>query len=534
MATQELDPNDPATDAVAMHPPSGPSNGNVTESFHEQQQHQGLSADEIAQYDRQLRLWGAQAQEKIRAADILLLSLRALGTEIAKNLTLAGVNSLTIVDDGLVTQEDLGAQYFLREDDIGRPHADAAIPRIAELNPRVKVSSGGTLGSLLSQQPAFYAPFSCIIACDFDYPTLNILNTTARVAQRPFYAAGIHGFYGFIFADLGEHEYKINREKSNIQTQVRRESETRSVVDVTAKKEPNGKVMEVVTKRELYCPLILANTSKLADDIRKNRRRLKAVPALLPCLRALFDFQSLQSRMPSHTPQDLALFTTMATQKAAELQLPPETLSSDFLRSFLQSLEAELVPVAAFVGGRLSEDVINVLGGREQPIQNFALFDGDALEGNIYCLYSTPPPLTIPGSGISQSDASLNTNGFDTNGSSFDNTGFHPVNPINLDGAVGTEPDFNGDSGFQPAPDMDINGLAPANAMRQEAGVGLGVPPQNVTDTPQPQQNHANMALPTGSEQAPPSENNEQSGQPAGDVSAVRETGIGQGSDAPA
>lgn len=80
-----------------------------------------LSPDEIALYDRQIRLWGAQAQERIRSANILLVSLRALGTEIAKNLTLAGVSSLTIIDDEAVTEEDLGAQYFLREEDVGKP-----------------------------------------------------------------------------------------------------------------------------------------------------------------------------------------------------------------------------------------------------------------------------------------------------------------------------------------------------------------------------------------------------------------------------
>ena len=81
----------------------------------------GLSADEIALYDRQIRLWGAQAQERIRSANILLVSLRALGTEIAKNLTLAGIQSLTIIDAEPVSEEDLGAQYCLRREDIGKP-----------------------------------------------------------------------------------------------------------------------------------------------------------------------------------------------------------------------------------------------------------------------------------------------------------------------------------------------------------------------------------------------------------------------------
>jgi len=49
------------------------------------------------------------------------VSLRALGTEIAKNLTLAGIRSLTIIDDEPVSEEDLGSQYFVREEDVGKP-----------------------------------------------------------------------------------------------------------------------------------------------------------------------------------------------------------------------------------------------------------------------------------------------------------------------------------------------------------------------------------------------------------------------------
>jgi ubiquitin-like 1-activating enzyme E1 A len=73
----------------------------------------GISADEIALYDRQIRLWGVQAQEKIRSASILLITLSALSNEIAKNLVLAGIKSITIVDHALVTEADLGAQFFI-------------------------------------------------------------------------------------------------------------------------------------------------------------------------------------------------------------------------------------------------------------------------------------------------------------------------------------------------------------------------------------------------------------------------------------
>ena len=57
---------------------------------------------------------------RLRSANILLITMRALANEIAKNLVLAGIGSLTIQDDQLVTAEDLGAQFFLTESDIGK------------------------------------------------------------------------------------------------------------------------------------------------------------------------------------------------------------------------------------------------------------------------------------------------------------------------------------------------------------------------------------------------------------------------------
>jgi len=56
---------------------------------------------------------------RLRRANVLLIGLKALGNEIAKNLVLAGIGSLTIVDEGIVTEDDLGAQFFLTEQHIG-------------------------------------------------------------------------------------------------------------------------------------------------------------------------------------------------------------------------------------------------------------------------------------------------------------------------------------------------------------------------------------------------------------------------------
>ena len=268
--------------------------------------------------------------------------------------------------------------------------AEAAAPQIRKLNPRVSLHV--ETEDIALKLPDFYAPFDMVIATDLDLATLSTINASCRLSSKPFYASGTHGLYGYIFADLISHDYVIEREKSNRPTALIPETLTRSIIATNTKKE-NGKVIEMVTKREIYSPILLANTSPLPADQVNSRRRKLQVPPLLSCLRALWEFRSISGTMPSHSHADLALFTSLATEKHKELQLPTETLRSEFLRSFLQNIESELAPITAFLGGQLAQDVINVLGQREQPIQNFLLFDGEDSKGPIFALHPVFPPL---------------------------------------------------------------------------------------------------------------------------------------------
>ncbi|OBT50349.1 hypothetical protein VE04_09497 [Pseudogymnoascus sp. 24MN13] len=345
----------------------------------------GITADEIALYDRQIRLWGVKAQEKIRNANVLLISMRALANEIAKNLVLAGINSLTIIDHSIVTERDLGAQFFISAEDVGKNRAEAAAPQVRNLNPRVNVIVD--TDDISIKGPGYFQNYDIVIATDLLPDTLNLINTATRVNNKPFYAAGVQGLYGFIFADLIQHDYVIEREKGNRETLLQPETRTRSVIDAKTKKE-GGKLIEMVTKREVYSTWFLASdTAPLPQDYAKSRRRLKAVTPILSCFRALWEFQQIyDGRFPSNHA-DIAAFTTLATSKHRALGLPTETLRAEVLRSFLQNLGGEVAPVTAILGGQVAQDVINVLGQQQQPIQNLVLFDGDLMEAPAYALH---------------------------------------------------------------------------------------------------------------------------------------------------
>lgn len=55
----------------------------------------------------------------MRAAKILLIGLNGFGAEVAKNIILAGIKSITFLDHRSVTQIDRCSQFLLSVDQIG-------------------------------------------------------------------------------------------------------------------------------------------------------------------------------------------------------------------------------------------------------------------------------------------------------------------------------------------------------------------------------------------------------------------------------
>lgn len=77
------------------------------------------SVEESERYDRQIRVWGAEAQSRIQKSNVLICGMRDLNIEVTKNIVLAGMN-ITIQDSELVTGNDLSNNYFLTANDIGK------------------------------------------------------------------------------------------------------------------------------------------------------------------------------------------------------------------------------------------------------------------------------------------------------------------------------------------------------------------------------------------------------------------------------
>ncbi|KAK7207895.1 hypothetical protein BZA70DRAFT_293202 [Myxozyma melibiosi] len=339
-----------------------------------------ISADEIALYDRQIRLWGIAAQTRMREANVLLITAGALSNEIAKNIVLAGIGSLTVLDSATVTPPDLGAQFFLEESDVGKNRAEAAVPRIQKLNTRVIVTADTS--DITTKDAEYFSKFDIVVATELAASELITINEACRKYSKCFYAGGMSGLYGYIFVDLIEHSFSFERDQSNSATKLGPETSTRSVVDVKLKKGDGKLLKEVVTKKEVYKPLAESLKSDSLSKLRA-RSQLKVSP-VLPAFRALWDFQSTTSRLPS--PEDFSTFEELVHNNTRDLGLPVGIITPQFVKSFLSGVGAEISPVAAIIGGAMAQDILNVLGQRQQPIQNWVVYDCDTSTAPIYTL----------------------------------------------------------------------------------------------------------------------------------------------------
>ncbi|XP_020794539.1 NEDD8-activating enzyme E1 regulatory subunit [Boleophthalmus pectinirostris] len=163
-------------------------------------------ASKEQKYDRQLRLWGDHGQEALESAHVCLINATATGTEILKNLVLPGIGAFTIVDGHTVTGEDIGNNFFLSINHIGKNRAHAATELLQELNSDV---SGNFVEespeNLLENNPEFFHRFTVVIGVQLPENTCLRLGSVLWSASVPFLICKTYGLIGYMRLVVEEH-----------------------------------------------------------------------------------------------------------------------------------------------------------------------------------------------------------------------------------------------------------------------------------------------------------------------------------------
>jgi len=146
--------------------------------------------------------------EKIVHLKILIIGLRGLGIEIAKNLILMGPKQVSIYDKNICSINDLSSNFYIEDNDISKNQRDiACLKKLSSLNPYVKVDicKNDNLLEVLKN-------YSCIIITEIK--KLKYLFEIDKICRRnnvAFIYTGIFGLSGFLFNDFGDNHIIYNQ-----------------------------------------------------------------------------------------------------------------------------------------------------------------------------------------------------------------------------------------------------------------------------------------------------------------------------------
>ena len=91
-------------------------------------------------YSRSIFTYGLDTIQKLSTMKILIIGMRGLGVETAKNIILSGPEEVDIFDPTLTSIKDLSSNFFLSESDVGKINRDeACLKKLSQLNSYVKV-----------------------------------------------------------------------------------------------------------------------------------------------------------------------------------------------------------------------------------------------------------------------------------------------------------------------------------------------------------------------------------------------------------
>ncbi len=352
----------PTPAAQADAAPAADSNGAVTE-------------DEAALYDRQIRLWGLEAQNRLRTAHVLILGWNGIATEIIKNTVLSGIGSITLLDPTRVEAAvDLLTGFFFRDDDVGRARcSQAPLDRVRALNPLVKVegiADQATYDTIVEAGDEAEAWLKergvdvVVIGTPLAKPgklleQLVGINALTRKLGIKSFVSATYGLGGFYFADQVEHEYVVERNMDGDKKRIKQRQTFVSLADSLAHTWPglaSGRSDAHVSARMVrlagaHAP---AHESRLGRCIDDDHACCSARPHGCVIHEKGLDPDTILGSTDAE-----AVFTGMAAMR----------IDSDGIT---------LAPVAAVLGGVLSQDILNAIGGREEPVVNWMMLSFNA------------------------------------------------------------------------------------------------------------------------------------------------------------
>ncbi|KAM5387672.1 hypothetical protein ACJA88_000932 [Fusarium oxysporum] len=371
-------------------------------------------------YSRQLYVLGHEAMKRMGASNVLIVGLKGLGVEIAKNIALAGVKSLTLYDPAPVQIADLSSQFFLTPSDVGKPRDEVTVPRVAELNAYtpVKLHQSPGLDGELSQ----FDKYQVVVLTNAPIHQQKAIGDYCHSKGIYVVIADTYGLFGSVFCDFGEKftcidptgETPLNGIVAGIDEEglVSALDETRhgledgdyvTFSEVEGMEALNGAEPRKITVKGPYT-FSIGDVSGLGQYKRGGMYQQVKMPKIINFkdfttalkepeflisdfakfdrpqqlhlgFQALHAFQLTHKRLPNPMDNDDAIVVLGAAKKFAEQEGLDIQLDEKLLKELSYQAQGDLNPMAAYFGGIVAQEVLKAVSGKFQPINQWMYFD---------------------------------------------------------------------------------------------------------------------------------------------------------------
>ncbi|VDI61070.1 ubiquitin-activating enzyme E1 [Mytilus galloprovincialis] len=347
-------------------------------------------------YSRQLYVLGHEAMKKMASSNVLICGMKGLGIEIAKNVVLAGVKSVTIQDSEQTTWYDLSSQFFLREKDIGKNRAAASLDRLSELNSYVPISS-----STDPLSESFLKSFQVVVLTNSQLDEQIKLGEYCHANGIKLIVADTKGLFGTFSGsrdkegvvtclDESRHGYEDGDYVTFSEIKGMTELNgcearkikvlgpyTFSIGDTTGLStyERGGIVTQVKKPKEMKFKSI-KNAMNAPEFVLTDFAKFDRPGQLHIAFQALSEYVKSKGQLPrSRSKADADAFVTVAKEVNSKSGAKVDELDESLMKEFSYSARGELCPLAAVIGGIAAQEVMKACSGKFGPVNQYLYFD---------------------------------------------------------------------------------------------------------------------------------------------------------------
>jgi ubiquitin-activating enzyme E1 len=370
-------------------------------------------------YSRQLYVLGHDAMRRMASSDVLISGLGGLGVEIAKNVILGGVKSVTLHDEAVCTISDLSSQFYFTEADVGGNRAEVCCKQLSELNTYVPTKA--YTGPLTSE---FILKFRVVVLTASSLSEQLRISEITHANNIALIVADTRGLFAQVFCDFGESFTvvdtngeptvsamiaDISNDKEGIVTCIDDTRHGMEEGDYVTFSEIQG-MTELNNCKPVKIKVLGPYTFSIGDTSNFSKYERSGIASQVKMPKTI-SFKSLTDSLKSPEflitdfakfdyPQQLHLaFTTLhkyvekhgrvpkpwSNEDAAEFLSLAKSLAVDggndtevninLLETFAKVCAGDLNPINATIGGIVAQEVMKACSGKFHPIYQWLYFD---------------------------------------------------------------------------------------------------------------------------------------------------------------